>query len=141
MKDFDYLCSRFHQESHYAHVPLDLHTCRSVYLKSKMNPNGRIFTKEYYIEGQMVGLFIGSIVPIFFSKETQAQDLIFYILPEHRGTSWFLRTLLEFEKWAKEQGAFQVVLYTDTGINPEKLGTLLGKYKYTQSGVCYNKEI
>lgn len=135
------LYETFHAESHYAHVPIDHDVSDNVYRVAKENKNGRMFFRELIVDGEIVGVFIGSIVPIFFSKETQAQDLIFYVLPEHRGSRWFIRTLKEFEQWAKDMGAFQVVLYTDTGINPEKLGKLLTTFKYNQTGLCYNKEI
>lgn len=140
-KSFEVLCTRFHEESHYKHVPLDLPTCWKTYSTAKQHPE-KVFLRELITsDGELVGLFIGSLVPIFFSTEYQAQDLIFYIQPEHRGKPWFLRTLLEFEKWAKQKGAFQVVLYSDTGIHPDKLTKLLERYSYIQSGICFNKEL
>ncbi|UCR75303.1 GNAT family N-acetyltransferase [Alcaligenes phage vB_Af_QDWS535] len=142
MKGFDKLFTTFHEECHYSHIPLSLERCRHAYNVAKTNSRGTMFLREKITEEEgMVGLFIGSIVPMFFSEETQAQDLLFYVLPEHRGTPWFVRTLREFEQWAKEKGAAQVVLYTDTGINPDKLKTFLTRSDYIQSGRCFNKEI
>lgn len=133
------LCKEFHGSSRMKDVPLDLETCIKT-IRNYIN-SPKAFTRFYRKDDKIIGMFIGALVPLFFSKESQAQDLVFMVSKEHRGGLWFSRTLKEFEQWAQEQGAIKVVLYHDTGIDTEKAVPLLTTLEYEQTGYCFSKDI
>lgn len=134
------LCKRFHCESRMKDILLDLDICWETIYRATQNPDR--FLRVYRDEGGGIkGLFIGALVPLFFSKEYQAQDLVFYLDPFYRGSSWFPEVLKEFELWAKVKGASKVIIYHDTGINTEQAPKLLNRFNYEQTGFCFSKDI
>lgn len=92
-------------------------------------------------EGKVVGCFAGYLQAPYFSADTVAYDLGWYVAKGSRGGVYAVRLLQDFEDWAKEQGAKLVVLAQTTGIAVAEVGQLYSRSGYTIVGACAMKEI
>lgn len=61
-------------------------------------------------EGELVGVLAGFIAPQFMTGVMLAQEMFWYVKPEHRGGTAGVRMFQEFEKWATEQRAYGIVM-------------------------------
>ena len=63
-----------------------------------------------YSKDQLVGILAGYIAPQFFTGVRLAQELFWYVAPEHRGSFASLKMLDLFEEWAKEKKVFGITM-------------------------------
>ena len=90
-------------------------------------PKGAAFLA--YKEDKCIG-FVGAVItPFFFSDYERANDVGFYILPEHRGGSTAFKLLKAIEDWAKENGAKELFMGHSVGGKIEEM-----KKFYTHNG-------
>lgn len=66
------------------------------------------------------GIFIGMLVQQFFTFETTAMDVLFYVRPERRGSRAAVRLFRAFKAWARSSGAKAIQVGTMTGIDPSR---------------------
>jgi GNAT superfamily N-acetyltransferase len=66
------------------------------------------------------GIYIGMLVQQFFTFETTAMDVLFYVRPERRGSRAAVRLFRAFKAWAKSSGAKSIQAGTMTGIDPAR---------------------
>ncbi len=66
------------------------------------------------------GIYIGMLVQQFFTFETTAMDVLFYVRPERRGSRAAVRLFRAFKAWAKSSGAKSIQVGTMTGIDPAR---------------------
>lgn len=85
-------------------------------------------------------MFFGQLSPEYFSGKTIASDLGMFVRKDHRGSPTFFRMYSEFETWAKQHGAYKIVLYHSTGIEPEKTEKVFSKLGLTKYGSIFDKE-
>ena len=82
-------------------------------------PRGAAFLA--YKDGQCIG-FVGAVISqFFFSEYERANDVGFYILPEHRGGSTAFKLLKTIENWAKENGAKELFMGHSVGGKIEEM--------------------
>jgi GNAT superfamily N-acetyltransferase len=90
-------------------------------------PKGAAFLA--YKEDKCIG-FVGAVIgPFFFSDYERANDVGFYILPEHRGGTTAFKLLKAIEDWAKENGAKELFMGHSVGGKIEEM-----KKFYTHNG-------
>lgn len=58
----------------------------------------------------LVGVLAGFIAPQFMTGVMLAQEMFWYVKPEHRGSLSGVRLFQEFEKWATEKQAYGIVM-------------------------------
>lgn len=63
-----------------------------------------------YKGDQVVGVLAGFIAPQFMTGALIAQEMFWYVLPEHRGSISGVRMFHEFEKWATERKAYGIIM-------------------------------
>ena len=90
-------------------------------------------------EGVVIGFFIVAIVPYFFSLQTHAADLAFYVAKEYRGSSAAMRLLRAAETWAIRLGVKECRFGAATGINPDVADKFFTGMGYDRGGVLYVK--
>jgi GNAT superfamily N-acetyltransferase len=66
------------------------------------------------------GIFIGMLVQQFFTFETSAMDVLFYVRPERRGSRAAVRLFRALKAWAKSSDAKTIQVGTMTGIDPAR---------------------
>lgn len=87
-----------------------------------------------------VGLYAGYITKYYFSEETVANDIAWFVTKPLRGTRVGLRLLDMFEEWALNKGVSEVRLGFTTDINPEAFDRLMKKRGYDPLGRNYRLE-
>lgn len=107
---------------------LDVKPSEDIYEISKQlldNPNIICIQKE----GK--GIILGLIYPLFYNPDVLvAQELGWWVEPEHRGSPLAIRLLKEFEKEAKNRGASKVIMFYLDAQTPDKLDKMLSKMNY-----------
>ena len=86
------------------------------------------------VEGHVRGFMAASIIPCWFSQRSRiALEHVWWMQPEFRGRPEGIRLLLEFERWAKEQGA-QVACMSDIVLEAgSPAGSILQRLGYEVS--------
>jgi GNAT superfamily N-acetyltransferase len=86
------------------------------------------------VEGHVRGFMAASIIPCWFSPRSRiALEHVWWMQPEFRGRPEGIRLLLEFERWAKEQGA-QVACMSDIVLEAgSPAGSILQRLGYEVS--------
>ena len=87
------------------------------------------------------GLALMGISQHYFSTYKWATDFAFFVTPEHRGGTLAVRLLREAEKWAKENGAQEITILHNTGINTDKAGRFFNGFGYETKGHIFTKEL
>lgn len=59
---------------------------------------------------ELAGILAGFIAPQFMTGVMLAQEMFWYVKPEHRRGTAGVRMFQEFEKWATEQRAYGIVM-------------------------------
>lgn len=85
-----------------------------------------------------VGVFAGHIADYYFTSDSLARDVLWYVREEYRNTGAGLVLLDMFERWSKARGARIVYLSQDSGINIDKFTRMLEKRGYTLVGANYS---
>lgn len=85
------------------------------------------------------GLALMGISEHYFSTYKWATDFAFFVRPEHRGGTLAVRLLREAEKWAKENGASEITILHNTGINTDKASRFFNGFGYETKGHIFTK--
>ena len=75
-----------------------------------MAQEGRLGAFGMFDGDKMVGCLLGCVLGHFLARAALAQELMWWVEPEHRRNSGAIRLVDLFEKWAKERGAFGIVM-------------------------------
>lgn len=100
------------------------------------NPQAEILVLDAG-DGQAVGLFAMLLFPHYFSGEKTAQELMWYVEPEHRAGGAGLQLLRQAEEMARGTGATRFQLTAPT----EALGSLYKRCGYHQIEVGYQRKL
>ena len=90
-------------------------------------------------EGNILGALGYAIAPDFFTGQSVATELLWYVLPEHRG--YGLALLEAFERHARQRGAKFVGMTHLMSLQPEKLGAFYERCGYKCIEHHYMKEL
>lgn len=81
---------------------------------------------EYGDDGVMAWIGVSDVD---FIKKASA--VVFYVVPEKRGTSLFLRMIKDFERQAKDDGATECIVGPSiSGYKEEKFNRIFSKFGY-----------
>lgn len=91
--------------------------------------------------GNVVGVFGGLLTDCMFSNAKQATELVWYVTPSARGSRGSVQLLLEWEKWAKLQGAKTISMMNLESVAPREVERLYERMNYVKSENTYTKEL
>ncbi len=90
-------------------------------------------------EGQIVGfLWAGYHELAPWTPVRVASDILFYIIPERRGTLLGMRLIKALKQWANENECSEVRLSIASGINEERVGRMYKRLGFEPFGTVYN---
>jgi GNAT superfamily N-acetyltransferase len=92
-------------------------------------------------DGKAIGIMVGYDAEFFFSTDRAAFDLLWFVLPEHRGSTAGMRLLISFAKWAQGRSLKHVHVGVSTNVNIEKTGSILKRAGFSHVGGSYVMEI
>ncbi len=127
----------FHQESQFKDEPFDAEKCWMLLDSTTRYPDKRFIAYD----DEFHGFIIMGINEHFFSPVKKAEDFCLYIDPEHRGGSLAPRLIKAAEDWSKANGAVDITIYHNTGINTEKAKGFFNKSGYDTAGYIFTKEL
>ena len=92
------------------------------------------------VDGKAVGILAAIMTSVWYSPSTKvAQEMMWWVNEEYRGTIASIKLIKAYENWAREQGA-QIIAMCDLVIEGhEPVGTTLNKLGYEMSERTYIK--
>lgn len=88
-------------------------------------------------DGKPIGVIAFIVMPHWFSGETTATEMIWYVEPEHRPGGIGMRLLWEAEKQALDLGAASMGMTAPT----EAVGDVYKRFGYRKVEVAYQKRL
>lgn len=89
-----------------------------------------LFLHGMFVGDVLVGMLIGTVAPQMMTETTVAQEIMWYVKPEHRKGTGSVRLLLEFEAWAKKHGADGIIMASFAATGERKLGEFYSRRGY-----------
>lgn len=128
-----------HKESTFNHLSYSKEKLRDLGITIMDRPD-MFFASVAEDENKVIlGMFVGVITEYYFSKDTMASDLLFYVDQDKRGALACLKMFKEFESWAKRKKAKEVRPATSTGIDMERTKKLYSHLGYEPTGHTFRK--
>ena len=90
---------------------------------------------------EVFGGFYGHYHATFFSHEIIANDLVWFVKKNRRGSAAAILLLADFERWAKEQGAKKVMVGQSTARDIERTTKMYLHCGYRVIGYNTVKEV
>lgn len=135
------LCRKFHEDSRFCDIKFDKDEVAQSLVRIANSPDTFFMSLKRDKEDKVVGIFIGFVTSMVFSPKLVAENLIFYIEPEHRGGTWFSHSVEAFECWAILQGAVIVDITHNSGIECGRAIPLFERKGYKTVGTILSKEL
>ena len=128
---------RLHDESKFKSEPYDELKCWGLLESTVVRPDKRFIA---YNE-DFTGFIIVGIQESYFSEVKHAVDYGLFIVPEARGGSLVVRLVNEATKWAFLQGAKDLTIFHNTGIQTDKAPKLFNKLGFDMNGYIFTKDL
>jgi ribosomal protein S18 acetylase RimI-like enzyme len=127
----------FHKESRFKDEAFDVEKIWSVLDRTVIMP------EKYFIayDSEFKGFILMHMGTEFFNSVIRASDLCLYIAPEHRGGALVIKLIQEARKWAKDNGAYDMTIYHNTGIAPDKAIRLFERLGFTLNGYIFGHKL
>lgn len=130
-----------HADSTYAHVPYDVDDMTQIMGNALACPE-RIYVAAAYRNGLVVGGMLGRIEPYYFNRAVKvASDMALYVTPDSRGGVGAKELIADFEAWARENGAVDVVLGSTASKTPAAAALLYERLGYGRLGFVTRKQL
>lgn len=97
------LGAAMHAESRFARYPLSEAKLSVAFADHLDKPAVACLLLAEHTDGRLLGMLAGNVVEFFFSDARLAQDILFFVMPEARGTSAAIRLLTAFRRWAENR--------------------------------------
>lgn len=129
----------FNSTSYYKQSKFDPRRLTS--LVDRLNGMYTGFVETLEKNGKVVGLFLGVVTPVMFADGLEGQVLFYYVHPDHRGSTWFIKTLKKFEQFTLAQGGKYIIATVGSAIMPEKQLKMYTRMGYEDTGNRFYKEL
>lgn len=124
-----------HAESRYA--SLDFDPRKLVALSDTVLTDDRYLALVAEVDGKVVGLLVGYVVPHWFGHDLTSGDLAVYVTPAHRKGMIGVKLVKAYTEWALSNGVKEPMLGVSAGITPERIGALYQRLGYTETYIVY----
>jgi RimJ/RimL family protein N-acetyltransferase len=118
----------FHEESPYSDVLFDENVANESFDLILRKPNESIIILARDVT-KTVGMIIGAVAPLFFSKDVATTEIAWWLDKEYRGRKIAIQMLQAFEIWSKEIIGAKLC---QVSCLDEKIERMLTKLKYTK---------
>lgn len=85
-------------------------------------------------QGELVGMLAGHLVDFFFSDGSLVEDRVYYVLPEHRGSSAAFKLILAFRRWAESKGANELSINMSVAIDIQRFNKFMSHLGFSCCG-------
>lgn len=90
---------------------------------------------------QIAGMVVVCVVETFFGPDRMAEDLVFFVAPQHRGTSAAVRLIRMAETWAAAVGARFLRMGITTGTNTDSTARFLTRLGFSDAGMLLARPV
>ena len=131
------MCRNFVQFAPHARIVGATDESLTQAIKFVMN-QGRIFVAES--GGVVVGMLMAVIYPVWFAPQSKcAMELVWWVEPEHRGSTIAIRLVKEFEEWGRMQGATMATMGDFVVDGQPPVGEMIMRMGYALSERAFAK--
>ena len=128
---------QFHQESHFNSTDYDEVKVRMLLEKTLELPH-KLFLAY---DDQFQGVILLQMATQFFNNQLWAGDQAFYVTPATRGRGLASDLLNAGQQWAKQEGASEVVILHNAGINADRAQSYYESKGFNLSGLIFRKSL
>lgn len=143
-----HLAKRMHDESIYGQAPteeqaapFDEDVLGQTLWGLVSNPDDGVVVMAQGFDGELKGFKFGCAHQFYFSKARVAQEMALYVAPEYRGGFTCAALIKEFERWAKEVGAVEVVIGVAANIDNDLTTKVYERLGYAPRGPILKKAV
>lgn len=136
-EDFDrfiVLARAMHDESRFRRYPLDEAKVKELFAIHIDRAAVACLLVAERADGQLVGMLGGLIVDFFFSDARVAQDRVFFVVPEARGSSAAVRLLAAFRRWAENRHADELSINMSVAVDMGRFNRLMSHLGFACCG-------
>lgn len=128
-----------HEESAHSHMTMDIGYGLQNLKRFIEGPKSAVWVAW---EGDKpVGFFAGKLHDLFFSRDLVAEDTVWYVLPEKRGTRVGLRLLELFEAWSESKGVKDIRIGQTSKLEHGAFDKIMDKRGYEYVGSYYVRKV
>ena len=141
--DFDAMIelgAAMHAEGAFRNLNFDPDKCFQLGVRCISYPD-RYFGYCAYEDDELTGMLVGQLVPYFFGNDLLANDIVWYVREDRRGSMMGIRLLNAFRDWAKERGASEVCIGVSTALDLDRTHKLLSRMGFTHVGGTFKEAV
>lgn len=124
-------------ESQFKDEPFNDEKCWALLESTLTHPTLRFIAYD----SEFRGFILMQMTEHYFSDVKKASDFALFIVPEARGGSLVVRLIDAATEWSRENGAKDITIYHNTGINTDKAPQLFNKLGFDMDGYIFKKDI
>jgi len=134
------LGAAMHAESAFRDLDYSRDKCFQLGVRCISHPD-RYFGYCAYEGDELTGMLIGQLVPYYFGNDLLANDILWYVREDKRGSMMGIRLLNAFRDWAKERGASEVCIGVSTALDLDRTHKLLSRMGFTHVGGTFKEAV
>lgn len=127
-----------HAESVFRDYPLDAARVEAAIAQVLSHPGQACLLLAINHLGAIVGMLAVRMGNLFYFDKLVAQEQMFYVHPEWRGSSAAVKLLIACRQWAINRGASEVMVSVNSGVSLEALPRLMERLHFRQVGVSFS---
>ncbi|WP_408595562.1 N-acetyltransferase family protein [Limnohabitans sp.] len=131
------LATAMHAESRFSKLKLDEQKLRNIFLEQLSSPRVACCLLAYKSDGIVVGMLVGFVTEFFFTRQLVAQDRVFFVLPEYRGTSAAVRLLTAFRKWAENRNVQELNINMSVAVDMPRFERFMTHMGFAKCGTNF----
>jgi GNAT superfamily N-acetyltransferase len=133
------LFESMHAESWYKDLDFDPVKIRDLLLRVSLSRFG-MFGQLLCHDDTPVGFLFGALEQHYFGNDWFAADFGLYVAPAYRGTLMFRRLIRNFEAWAYDVGASEILMGVSSGISDRRVVRLYEHMGYAKGAYALHKK-
>lgn len=128
------LAQAMHAESRFCELQLNEKKLRKIFEDQINNPRVACCLLAESSDGKVIGMLVGFVVELFFTDALVAQDRVFFVMPEFRGSSAAIRLLTGFRKWGQNRGVQELNINMSVAVNMSRFERFMVHMGFTNCG-------
>jgi len=134
------LGAAMHAESAYRDLDYDRDKCFQLCARYVLHPD-RYFGYCAYEGDELTGMLMGYVSLYYFGNDLLANDIVWYVRKDRRGSMTGIRLLNAFRDWAKERGASEICIGVSSALNLDRTHKLMSRMGFNHVGGIYKEAV
>ncbi len=127
-----------HAESVYRGYPLDTARVETAITEMLAQPRHAALFLACNHEGTIIGMLALRMGNLFYFDKLVAQEQMFYVHPDWRGSSAAVKLLVACRQWAINRGADEILVSVNSGVGLATLPRLMRRLHFSQVGLTFS---